>query len=359
MSLARTGTIASQRQLSPTTGKVPTDSTPPFVAHLMLKSLQKYPVVRSTIDTVGQPARNLRDWFGSKFLVKLLVRTFKEMSADDATHMAAGLSYYALFSIFPLLLFLIAVMSLALEPEDIREKLTVVFSGYFPGSDQLIDTNLDAIQQVQGALGAFGLLGLLWSGSAVFGGVSRSVNRAWDVPANRDRPFFINKPRQLVMALGVGLLFLVSLGIVAVVRSIDLIIPPEAQGFSFMLHWVTPVVLQGSSFLMTMLMFMLMFKFMPNTRTYWEYIWPGAISAAVLFELAKNLFVLYLTRFAGFENTYGALTPVIVLLFWTYLSGLILIFGAELSSEYGRLRRGIERGVLLDETQQDADVPED
>jgi membrane protein len=322
----------------------------------MLKSFQNSSLFRSTVSTVAPHARNLRDWVGSFFLVKLMIRTFKEMSADDATHMAAGLSYYSLFSIFPLLLFLIAAMSLVLEPEDIRLKLTDVFAGYFPGSGQLIDTNLDAIQRVQGALGVFGLLGLLWSGSAVFGAVSRSVNRAWDVHV--DRPFFINKPRQLVMALGVGLLFLVSLGIVAVVRSIDLILPPQAQEFGFMLHWLTPVVLQGSSFLMTMLMFLLMYKFMPNTRTYWEYIWPGAISAAVLFELAKNLFVLYLTRFAGFENTYGGLTPVIVLLFWTYLSGLILIFGAELSSEYGRLRRGIGRGVLLDGGDPPPDPPE-
>ena len=67
----------------------------------------------------------------------------------------------------------------------------------------------------------------------------------------------------------------------------------------------------------------------------------------MLFELAKNLFIVYLNRFAGFENVYGSLAPVIVLLLWTYLSSLILITGAELSSEYGRLRMGIDRGTLL------------
>ena len=72
----------------------------------------------------------------------------------------------------------------------------------------------------------------------------------------------------------------------------------------------------------------------------------------MLFELAKYLFVLYLGRFANFENVYGALTPVIVLSLWTYVSGLILIFGAELSSEYGRLRRGVERGVLIHPVQE-------
>jgi membrane protein len=311
----------------------------------MLKSLQNSTLYRSTVGTFANSTRPWRDWLAAKFVVRLLVRTVKEMSADDATHMAAGVSYYALFSLFPLLLFLIAVLSLVLEPQDIRFRLTEFSAGYFPGSDRLIETNLDTVLKVRGALGVFAVLGLLWSGSAIFGAVSRAVNRAWDV--HSDRPFFISKPRQLGMAAGVALLFLLSLSIVAVVRATDRFIAADVQGLAFLLHWLTPVVLQGSSFLLTAGMFLLVYKFMPNTKTYWRYIWPGALVAAVLFELAKNLFVLYLSRFASFEDVYGTLTPVIVLSLWTYVSGLILIFGAELSSEYGRLRRGLGRGVLL------------
>jgi membrane protein len=311
----------------------------------MLKSFQNSALYRSTVGTFTNSTRPWRDWLAAKFVVRLLVRTVKEMSADDATHMAAGVAYYALFSIFPLLLFLIAALSLVLEPQDIRFRLTEFSAGYFPGSDRLIETNLDAVLKVRGALGVFGVLGLLWSGSAIFGAVSRAVNRAWDV--HSDRPFFISKPRQLGMAAGVSLLFLLSLSIVAVVRATDRFIAADVQGLAFLLHWLTPVVLQGSSFLLTAGMFLLVYKFMPNTKTYWRYIWPGALVAAVLFELAKNLFVLYLSRFASFEDVYGTLTPVIVLSLWTYVSGLILIFGAELSSEYGRLRRGRGRGVLL------------
>ena len=67
----------------------------------------------------------------------------------------------------------------------------------------------------------------------------------------------------------------------------------------------------------------------------------------MLFELAKNLFIVYLERFARFEHVYGSLAPVVGLLLWAYVSSLILILGAEISAEYGRLRRGVERGVLL------------
>ena len=74
----------------------------------------------------------------------------------------------------------------------------------------------------------------------------------------------------------------------------------------------------------------------------------GAVVAAALFEITKNLFIWYLNTFTDFSSIYGTLASVVVLLIWTYLSGLFLILGAELSSEYERIRRGGKRGTLLD-----------
>jgi uncharacterized BrkB/YihY/UPF0761 family membrane protein len=70
------------------------------------------------------------------------------------------------------------------------------------------------------------------------------------------------------------------------------------------------------------------------------------VLGAVLFEFAKNLFILYLER-STYQNIYGSITPVIVLLLWAYVSSLILLAGAELSSEYGRMINNVERGKLL------------
>ena len=311
----------------------------------MLTTLRKSIPFHGLAASVVRRAQPWRDWLGRKFIVRLLLRTAHEMSDDDATHMAAGVAYYALFSLFPLLLGLIAVLSLFLEPQEIQSRLTDFSSDYLPASDQLIDSNLEAVLKVRGALGVFAVVGLLWSGSAIFGAVSRAVNRAWDVHV--DRPFFISKPRQLGMALGVGVLFLGSLSIVALVRGTGRLMELDIPGLGPVVDWLAPILLQGSSFMLTVMMFLLVYKFMPNTRTYWQYIWPGAVLAGGMFELAKNMFVIYLSKFASFENVYGTLTPVIILLLWSYVSSLILIFGAELSSEYGRLRRGVERGVLL------------
>ena len=146
------------------------------------------------------------------FYFRLIWRTIREMSDDDATHMAAGVAYYAVFSLFPLLVGLIAIFNLLPAWDARQEQLTDFVAGYLPGSESLLDHDL----KVGGALGVIAIFGLLWSGSAIFGAVTRVVNRAWDV--QKDRPIFINKPRQMLMALAVGLLFLTSLGASTFVR---------------------------------------------------------------------------------------------------------------------------------------------
>ena len=324
-------------------------SVRPADSSIMLRRLRRSIPFRLLRFVVVVSTRPVRDWIGRRFLFRITVRTIREMSDDDATHMAAGVAYYAFFSLFPLILGLIAVMSLFMDPHDIQAQLTDFSADYLPASDQLIDANIEAVLRVRGALGLFAAAGLLWSGSAIFGAVSRAVNRAWDVHV--DRPFFVSKPRQLGMALSVGLLFLGSLSIVTLLRATSRIADLEMPGLGGLIGQALPSalpwVLQAVSVVMTVSMFLMMYKFMPNTKTYWRYVWPGAVIAGVLFELSKNIFVIYLGRFASFENVYGTLTPVVVLLLWTYLSSLILIFGAELSSEYGRLRSGVARGVLI------------
>ena len=189
------------------------------------------------------------------------------------------------------------------------------------------------------------ILGLFWSGSAIFGAVNRAVNRAWDV--HQDRPFYIGKPRQLVMALGIGILFVLSTGIATFVRVAGRLAEFDVSALAFLVDTLGRVLLQGSSFLFTLMIFLILYKYLPNTRTYWRFIWPGAVVAGGLFELAKYIFITYLNAFATYDTVYGSIAPVIVLLVWTYVSALILILGAELSSEYGRLKTGTERGMLL------------
>ena len=87
------------------------------------------------------------------------------------------------------------------------------FETYLPGSNELLAHNINAVKDVSGFLGVIGVIGLFWTASAMFGAISRAVNRAWDV--HEDRPFYIDKVRNLLMSCGVGMLFLMSVSATA------------------------------------------------------------------------------------------------------------------------------------------------
>lgn len=168
-----------------------------------------------------------------------------------------------------------------------------------------------------------------------------AVNRVWDV--RKDRPFYIRKLRDLGMALGTGILFLLSVGATAVfsiLRATELPVGGIAAD----------VAARLLAFLFSLGIFLVIYKFMPNAKTYWRYVWPGAVLAAVLFEIAKTLLVFYLDHFASYDMVYGSVASVIILLFWIYISAFILILGGEFSSEYGRMREETKRGAPITTT---------
>jgi membrane protein len=252
--------------------------------------------------------------------------------------MAAGVAYYAILSLFPLMLGLIAVLGLFLPSETIQEELFEFFERNLPGATDVLQQNIEDVIRLRGAIGAVSLVLLFWSASAMFGAISRAINRAWDI--HRDRPFHIRKLRDITMAFGTGILFALSVGAtsaLSILPSTDLPVLGAAANVGTRLL----------AFLPSLAIFLLLYKFIPNTKTYWRFVWPGALLAAILFEIAKSLFVLYLDRFANYEQVYGSVGSVIALLVWIYFSAFILILGAEFSAEYGRMRRGVGRGILL------------
>lgn len=302
----------------------------------MLRRLKT--IARYRTRTVVQRVRRIT-------VLRLIARTLQEMSDDDATHMAAAMSYYALVSLFPLTLGLISITSFFLEDTQTQETIVDWVASFLPGSESLVTANIDIVLQSRNTIGAFAIIGLFWTGSAVFGGITRSINRAWDV--HQDRPLHISKARQLVMALLTGLLFAFSTSISTFLRVYQRFASLDFPYAQTLVETSSVVILYASSFVLVLVVFLMLYKFVPNTKTYWRYIWVGAVIAAMLFEITKNLFIWYLNTFTNFDNVYGTLASVVIFLLWAYLSGLVLILGAELSSEYGRIRRGADRGMLL------------
>lgn len=277
--------------------------------------------------------------------VRLFTRVIQEMGEDDATHMAASVSYYAVLSIFPLVIALSAIIGWTVSSQTRQDELLEFVVEYLPGSEQFVRDSLEGVERFRETLGVLAVLGLMWSASAVFGSITRVVNRAWDIRTNP--PFYKNKPRQLLMASGVGLLFVLSVGITSFMQWATTIEIDNRSASDILGGEFFAMILRIPAAFISFSIFLMIYKFLPNTKTYWKYIWPGAMVAAVLFEFGKNLFLYYLSNFAGFDQLYGSVASVIVLMVWTYYCAIILILGAEMASEYGRMKMGVTRGELI------------
>ncbi len=287
-------------------------------------------------------ARRLGQWLMSFTIVELAQRTWRELGDDFAVDLAASISYYAILSLFPLAIGLITLFSLVLEADAVEREVFRFFRTYLPGSGGILASNVEAVGNIRGILGIVSVVGLVYSSSLLFGAITRAVNRAWDIP--HDRPFYIEKPRHFIMALSVAPLFIMSMTATTTLQLIDNEELPVLGRLAFLNHDVINILARPLPFIFSLLIFLLIYKFAPYTRTHWRYVWPGALLSALLFDVGKSAFVFYLENYAAYERVYGTLASVIVLLAWTYMSGMIVIIGAEVSSEYERMRLGRGRG---------------
>ncbi|MFC1948332.1 YihY/virulence factor BrkB family protein [Chloroflexota bacterium] len=270
--------------------------------------------------------------------VQLIARTVEELGDTDATHRAAGVAYYALLSIFPLLMGVIAIFGFLLPSANIQEELLKFVGDNIPGATNILQQNIANIIELRGTMGVLSIAVFIWGASAMFSAISLSINRAWDIHRYR-RSFFIRKGSELGMVFGIGILFLLSLGISAVISILRGVLNlPIANLF------ILDVGSRLAAFLLILTVFLLLYKLIPDTKTYWRYIWPGALLAAVLFEIARTLFVFYLENFANYQLLYGSIASIMALLVWIYYSAFIMILGAEFTFQYGRMRHPVTTG---------------
>ena len=264
-------------------------------------------------------------------VVQLISRTAEGADSHDATQRAAGVAYYAIFSIFPLLLGLIAIFGFFLRSANLQDELLKFVGNSLPGATDILRQNIESIVKLQGAVGVLSIVVLFWSASEMFSSINLAINRAWDI--RRVRPFYISKVREMGMALSTVILFFLSLGASAIISILRGVFDfPVAQLI------IVDVGSRLVAFLLMLVVFLLLYKLVPNTKTYWRYIWPGALLAAVLFEIAKTLFIFYLENFANYQLIYGSIASIIVLLVWIYYSAFIMILGAEFTFQYARMR---------------------
>lgn len=280
------------------------------------------------------------------FLKTLAVQSVKEFMDDDCMQRSAAISYYVLFALFPLLIFVVGIFGLVLQDSQFQEDVineVLDFAQVGEGSDRegdIAEAIRDISGGVSGIMGVVGLLGAAWAGSNMFGIVRRSLNHAYDLDSHR--PFVQQKLLDLALVAGVGFFFLLSIAATAFLRSVREF--SEELGPVGDLAADTGFVWDVGSLLiplcLSFLAFLVLYWIVPNKVLGPADVWPGALVAAIAFEAAKFGFSIYLETIGQSSAVFGALGGVAIFLFWVYISANILLFGAEVASEYPRVRSG-------------------
>jgi membrane protein len=278
-----------------------------------------------------------------KTLLLLAKHTVRKYSDDNCSLLAAAISYYVLFSVVPLTIFLASIFGLVMRNENTRQEVVDRIVQATPleqneGANLVSDT-LKGVSRVSAPLTVVGLAGLAWSASAMFGAIRRGLNIAFGV--ERGRPVVQQKLVDLGMLVGLGLVLLISVagtGFLRALRARSLgLLGPLSNGSS--LFWEVVPFLAPAVF--SFLLFLLLYRYVPRVGLGFRDVWPGALLATVLFEVLKNVFAIYIANFGNYDLAYGALGGILLFLLWTYVTANILLLGAELASEYPRVRDGL------------------
>lgn len=272
-----------------------------------------------------------------RIIAGLIFRTFRNFSRDDGSHMAAGVAYYGVFSLFPLLLATVAIAGYVVSDPQTQQRLFDVLDGLLPGSGStgFVQENIEAISAARGALGLFALAGLLWSARAVFGAVHRVVNRAWKVP--EPQHFILFQLAQVGAAVAATVLFVGS----AVLGTVGRTVASQVDLLPVQVPWAA--LIAALTFSISTALFMFVYKFIPDAQVRWRDAVPAGLAAGVGFEVAKVAFAYYLATLSSLDLVYGSVTTIVVLMLFLYVVSLILVWGAELSSE---LKHTDEAGLL-------------
>ena len=288
-------------------------------------------------------AVNLRWWWRD---VRVLVReTIREFGDDQCPQLAASISYYVLFSIFPLALLFLVISGLVLTNEGLREDLVENLFDALPLSEgegrEDLTGAISGLTTGISVAGLFSVVGLMWSASGMMGALRRALNQAWDTDYRR--PFLHGKLLDFVMVLSLGMLVGLSVGTTIFLQVARRVsgrlsdaLGPLGSGATLGLEVVALLL----PLLLSFITFMVVFKFVPSVKTRFRSIWPGALLAAVLFEVVKNGFAIYLRNFGNYDAVYGSLGTVVAFLFFVYVSANIMLLGAEMAAEWPRVIHG-------------------
>ena len=262
---------------------------------------------------------------------ELFKRTFNETLADDVLNLAAQQAYYFFFALFPALLALISFASF-FPVENLIDEIVQMLGRVAP--PDVLKIVVEQIQKISqsnaGGVLTIAFLFTIWSSSSAVLSMCSTLNAAYDI--TEGRPWW--KVRLTAIGLTLGLA-------VFILASMTLIIagPTMAERFAETMRlgpafeWTWKVVQWPVVFTLVATAIAMVYYFAPDAEQEWVWITPGSVLATVLWVAISLGFKFYLANFANYNETYGTIGGVMVLLLWFYVSGIALLVGAELNAE--------------------------
>ncbi|HEV8427885.1 MAG TPA: YihY/virulence factor BrkB family protein [Pyrinomonadaceae bacterium] len=265
----------------------------------------------------------------------MLGHSLHQFHENDLFTSAAAMSYFGLMALFPALLLMFALSNkLAAGSQLLAHAVDV-----YPGSAKFLRETIEAFSDLGfGAIVTCVVL-VFWAGSWVFAVIERALNRIWGAVS---RTFWHGRVLTIGMVGLVGLLLassvLVTSILVAFREMAGRLSPRQLERYTLVAlvgsaFW--QVLFAAVSYLVTVALFVLVYRFMPKAQVTLRDTLPGAFLAGLLWEIAKYIFALSLHYF-HYDQIYGSVGAVVAVLTWSYVSSLILLFGAQLTAVFHR-----------------------
>ncbi|HET7516121.1 MAG TPA: YihY/virulence factor BrkB family protein [Actinomycetes bacterium] len=256
-------------------------------------------------------------------------RTLKEVKQDQVPLLGAGVAFYTLLSLFPAIIAGVSIYGLVADPETVRDQIDRLAQRLSPETATILSQQIRQVTSgAGGALGVATVLGILtalWSASSGMKALVTGVNLAYDETESRK---FV-KLRGLSILLTLG-----AMALLAVAGATIVGFPPIADNLPTVLQWVVGILRFVVLAVLLILGLAVLYRYAPDRdEPRWTWVTWGSGVATVLWVLASIGFSIYVNSFGNYNKTYGALAGIIILMFWLYLTAVIVLVGAELNTE--------------------------
>jgi len=261
--------------------------------------------------------------------IKLVREAVGDFFDDDMTTHASALAYQIFFSIFPFIIFLIALLGFLQRPEFfdwLRQNAQPMLP---PEAYEQVNKVISDLQQEQAGLMSLGVIVALWSASAAVRATMNALNVAYDV--RETRPAWKLYPLSMLYTVGLAAMMIVAAALLTV----------GPQAMQWITHWIgleqVFVTLWAwlrwpAAFLILALAVAIIYYVAPDVEQEFRFISPGALLAVAVWIAASLGFKFYVTRFADYNATYGSIGAIIILLLYFFISAAVLLFGAEINA---------------------------